>query len=232
MIRIMHNCLLALAGLSFYTASATEQSEDNQSYSAAAFTELRTTNDDINYFVEGQIEYGSSNSVWGVVVEGSGDLAGEFGDAESKVYFSQDISKSIGYSVGARLDLSDHEFSEYLLGGVHVSLPLYSSFDAIYFLSDEGFSSSRLIFSNSLELTLKWRLDTSLEYNISLHDDESGMGGVTDGEIASRLIYDAKRNYSVHFGYLKEFELAHRRRLISDWGEQSDWLVIGLSGRF
>ncbi len=225
--------LIAVAGW-MKPAWANEGHLSNPPIQASVFSEARLADDANLVFIEGLIEYESGNAVWSAGAEGEVDDFERIDGVESKMQFLSTISPKLQISVGMRVDYVDGEITKYAFGGAHVSLPFKFNLDAFYFLSEEKQSYSRWIISNEIELSSRWQLETALEYNISLQDDEEGIGGVTDGEFATRIKYNATSNISAHLGYLRQFESGDQYRLSSEMGlsTHSDKLVIGVSRSF
>lgn len=225
--------LIAVAGW-MKPAWANEGHPPSLPIQASVFSEVRLADDANLVFIEGLIEYESGNSVWSAGAEGEVDDFESVNGIESKMQLLSAISQELQISVGVRLDYVDEEIIEYAYGGAHLSLPFKFNLDAFYFLSEEKQSYSRWIISNEIELSSRWQLETALEYNISLQDDEEGIGGVTDGEFATRIKYNATSNISAHLGYLRQFESGDQYRLSSEMGLSThyDKLVFGVSRSF
>ncbi len=232
--RLFNTGVLIAVGRWVEPAWANEDHLSNTPIEASVFSEIRLADDANLMFIEGLVEYESGKAVWSASAEGEVDALERINNVESKMQLRSIISPEQQISMGVRLDYVDGEIIEYAFGGGHFSLPFNFSLDAMYFLSKEKKSFSRWIISNEIELSPRWNLQTALEYNIALQDDEEEVSGMTDGEFAARIIYRASSDMSAHLGYLRQFELGEQYQFSSDMGLNThfDNLVIGVSRSF
>ncbi|MEW5686574.1 MAG: copper resistance protein B [Pseudomonadota bacterium] len=154
------------------------------------------------YEWEGEAWFGTDEHRLVLKSEGEGARGHSVESAEAQVLYSRPIGLYTDLQAGVRQDLEKGPRRTYTAVGFESLFPYWFEAEGTVFLSHKGELSARLEGSYDFRLAQRLVLQPRGELNLSAEDVPSrGIGaGLSDAELALRLRYEIRREFSPYVG--------------------------------